>query len=474
MTPRLALLSAPVSLEERYGRLKGAASTQASFGLVCLAAVALRVGASVTVIDAAAENLSIDEALARTLDFEPDVVGVSATTVGIVAAAQFAARVKSARPEALTVIGGCHVTALPEETLREFLSFDMAVLGEGEETLVEILSAIAAGRAPDGLLGTAARCDHSVIVNARRPQIDNLDTLPLPAWGLLKGFPAAYRPSQARLNRLPAASVVLTRGCPNQCVFCDRSVFGNHCRAYSPGYAVEMLRDLSRTYGVKEILIEDDTFVVSKKRVQEFCERLIAERIDLTWSCLGRADTVTPDLLKLMRRAGCWHISYGIESGDREILAAMHKNLDVEEIERALRWSREAGLKTKGFFIVGFPNESESSLAATRKLANRLPLDDISVMQLTPFPGSELYATAAQYGEFDRDWRRMNALNTVFVPRGMTKKSLDAASARMLKSFYMRPGILARKAAEAVSSPSRAGAMLKAGLALLKSIASSK
>jgi radical SAM superfamily enzyme YgiQ (UPF0313 family) len=231
-----------------------------------------------------------------------------------------------------------------------------------------------------------------------------------------------------------------------------------------------MLAELREKYGVREILIEDDTFVVSTKRVREFCERLIAEGIDITWSCLGRADAVSPELLDLMRKAGCWHISYGIESGDAGILAAVRKRLNVEQIERAIRWSREAGLKTKGFFMVGFPNESAASLAATRELAGRLPLDDITVMQLTPFPGSELYETATEYGDFDRDWRRMNTLNTVFVPNGFTQDEIDAARGRMLREFYFRPGVLLRKLGEAVRRPRYAWAMIKGGVALLKTV----
>lgn len=472
MTVRLALVSSPVSLEERYGSFRGAASTQASFGLLCLAAVAERAGARVLVLDAAAENLTIEQTVGRLMPFEPDVVGISSTTIGIVASGRLAERIKEKWPRTLAIVGGCHVSALPEETLGEFASFDMAVLGEGEETLVEILARVEGGSdAPGGLAGTAVRKGDVVEVNPRRELIGDLDSLPFPAWHLLEGFPEKYRPSQARLNRLPCASVVLTRGCPNQCVFCDRGVFGNRCRGYSPEYAVRMLQQLRGNYGVREVLIEDDTFVISGKRVREFCERLIADEVDITWSCLGRADRADPDLLRLMRRAGCWHISYGIESGDEEILSAMRKNLDIGQIESAVRWSKEAGLRTKGFFMVGFPNESEESLAATRALAKRLPLDDITVMQLTPFPGSELYRIASDHGRFDRDWRKMNTLRTVFVPHGFTAESLDGARSRILREFYFRPRILLRKLAEAVRRPRYAGAMVQGGMALLRSVA---
>ena len=155
-----------------------------------------------------------------------------------------------------------------------------------------------------------------------------------------------------------------------------------------------MIEDLRYNYGVKEILIEDDTFVVDRKRVAEFCQRIIDGKIDITWSCLGRADRMTPELLRLMKRAGCWNIAYGIECGDETILKAMSKKLTIEpDTKQAVSWSKKAGLTTRGFFMVGFPGETHESMAATLDLATRLPLDDISVMQLTPFPRYRLVST---------------------------------------------------------------------------------
>jgi radical SAM superfamily enzyme YgiQ (UPF0313 family) len=461
MSVRLVLASSPVALAERYGSFAGAGSTEPSFGLVCLAAVARRMGAEVAVVEASARNLDLDTALREILGFAPDVVGLTATTSEIVRTAELAARLKVARPAALVVVGGCHVTALPEETLRSFPGFDIAALGEGEETLGEILENVAAGTVrPDSLAGTAVREGAGVRRNPPRPLIRDLDALPLPAWSLLPGFPRMFRPSPSRIRRWPCASVVLTRGCPNQCMFCDRSVFGNRCRAYSPAYAVRLIRDLRENFGVRELLIEDDTFVVVPARVREFCERLIAEKVGLSWSCLGRADRADPDLLRLMRRAGCWHISYGIESGDPAILEAMRKRLDLDQIRQAAAWSREAGLRTKGFFIVGFPGETKESLAKTKAFALSLSLDDISVMQMTPFPGSELYRLAERHGTFDRDWRKMNVINTVFVPHGFTPEELEAARGDILKSFYRRPGVLWRQALRVIAHPRLMGATL--------------
>ncbi len=470
MKTKLALVSAPVSLEERYGALAGAASTEPSFALVMLAAVALREDAEVRIIEASARNLTVEETVDEIRSFAPDIVGLTATTVGIRAAGEVAAWIKAVNPNTLILVGGCHISALPIETMSAFPAFDLGVLGEGELTLTEILRHHRHDPVqPVGLAGTVERTTDEIRVNPPRPLIGNLDELPLPAWHLLPGFPKSFRPSPARIKRWPCASVVLTRGCPNRCTFCDRSVFGNRCRGYSPSYAVELLKDLRTRYGVREVLIEDDTFVIRRDTMQEFCERLISERVDVTWSCLGRADRVTPELLRLMKKAGCWHVSFGVESGDPEILRSVNKRLDVEEIREAVSWCRDAGLMTKGFFMIGFPGETRDSIEATRQLACALPLDDISVMQLTPFPGSDLYKTARQFGTFEEDWSRMNALNTVFIPKGFTREELDEARARMLRSFYLRPRVLARYAWRLLLRPRLGLRLLPAFSAFLRS-----
>ncbi|MFZ4438503.1 MAG: B12-binding domain-containing radical SAM protein [Syntrophales bacterium] len=466
---RVALISSPLTLEERYGKFSGAANTQPTFALACLAAIAEKEGVDVCIIDAAAECLSVEQTLREITACQPNIVGISSTTAGIVASGELARQIKNVIPKTITIIGGCHVTAIPEETLSEFGAFDLAVIGEGEITFREILKEVQeTGGLPTNIAGTAIIKDGRFLINGKRSLIENLDTLPLPSWKRLRGFPENFRPSPARMKRFPCASVVLTRGCPNQCHFCDRSVFGNKVRSYSPAYAVNMIKDLAHNYGIREILIEDDTFVISRKRVKEFCERLIDEKVDITWSCLGRADRVTLEILKLMKRAGCWHISYGIESGDQKILDAMQKGEDLNQIAEAVRWSRQAGLKTKGFFMVGFPGETENSIKLTKELILRLPLDDISIMQLTPFPGTAIYSNAAKYGTFECDWRKMNVLNTVFIPDGFTKQEIETARAEMLKAFYFRPSLILKKVMDIFSNPRLLLYMVKGFFSLLK------
>ena len=471
MDLKLVLTSSPVSLSERYGKFCGAANTEPSYGLVCLASVAQRVGANVLLVEASAENLSIDKTLRRILEFEPDAVGLTATSMGIEAAGQLAERLKLQNSRLVNIIGGCHATALPKETLQTYRGFDLAVIGEGERTLVEILKRLAEKQTlPMGMKGTAERNREEITIHPPRPRIENLDELPLPAWSLLRGFPTAFHPSIARAGRWPCASVVLSRGCPNYCTFCDRSVFGRKCRAYSPSYAVELIKELRYTYGVKEILIEDDTFFISQVHLRELCERLLADKVDVTWSCLGRADCVDLDLLTLMRRAGCRHISYGIESGAPLILKAMNKQLGLEHIRKAVEWTKTAGIRTKGFFIVGFPGETPETLKASREFAKSLSLDDISVMPFTPFPGSELYAVADRYGEFEGEWRKMNLVNTVFIPQGFTKEDIESAQIRMIREFYLRPGIIVRQFVHLLKHPRAALAIFLGVLTSLRAV----
>ena len=471
MALRLSLCSAPVSIAVRYGDFSGAANTQPSFGLVCLAAAARREGADVQLVEAASEDMSVDRAAREIIEFRPDIVGVSATTVGIAATWELCSRIREWSSEVAILVGGPHVTALPEETLARCPAVDLVVMREGEATLRDILGRLRNGReALHGIPGTAERRDGNAVMNEPRPFIEDLDELPLPAWDLLRGFPKAFRPSPARIRRWPCASIVLTRGCPNRCTFCDRSVFGRHCRAYSPARAVEIVRDLCENYGINEILLEDDTFIISKNRVEQFCRGLIQNDIRVSWSCLGRADRVDPELLRLMRRAGCWHISYGIESGDPQILESVNKNLDIDQITQALVWSRSAGMRTKGFFMVGFPGETPESVRKTVDLVRRLPMDDISVMQLTPFPGTQLYGTAAGSGSLDSDWSKMNTLNTVFVPKGSSAESIEKARAAILKAFYSRPTVLLRNLRHAAVNPRLLIHMLRALPALLKII----
>ena len=440
--PCVVFVNPPLGLEERYGALSAAANTMPALGVCNLAAVARREGYRVGLVEACSLGLGLEGTVSAIMEHRPDFVGLSALTLSINSAASVAGRLKEINPRVGIIIGGAHVTAVPELTMELFPPIDVGALGEGEGLIVDLLAALSGGDDISSVSGIIYRNDGDTLRTERRPFLEDMDELPFPAFDLLPRFPLAYHPGPFRFRRLPAASIVTSRGCPNKCTFCDRSVFGSKCRAHSPAYIVNMLKWLISEYGIREVLFEDDTFFLFPARVREICEMILSEGIDLSWSCLARVNAVEPKVLSLLKKAGCWQIGYGIESGNQRILDLVGKGIKLEAVRRAVRWTKEAGIFSKGFFITGNQTEDEGSLRETMELALSIPLDDITVTMLTPFPGSQIYREAASYGDFDDDWRKMNLVNAVFVPRGLTRSQLEEQMSGMYRKFYLRPRII--------------------------------
>ena len=469
----IVLLTPPVTLKERYGKLARAANTLPSLGILYLAAVLRKEGYSVSVIETSSLGLSIKELLEEiTKKPNYNYIGISATTLSIFNASVLAEEIKKIDNKIKIIVGGPHITAVPEETLKLFRSFDIAVIGEGEETMRELINFLEQGRKISDVSGIVFRQGDSIVRTDTRVFLDDLDKLPFPAWDLLAAFPNKYHPPPFRFKRLPAVYIVTTRGCPYKCIFCDRSVFGNKCRGHSAEYIIELLEYLYNKFGIREILIEDDTFVTFKSRLIKICEGIINRDIKISWSCLGRADAITPEILSLMKKAGCWSISYGIETGDPEVMKFIGKNITLDKIEQAVKWTKEAGLLSKGFFILGHPTDNQETINKTVGFALSIPLDDISVSMMTPFPGSSLHDIASQYGEFEDNWRKMNELDVVFVPKGLTKYDLQRYSKEMFRRFYLRPRIMLNYMKRVIENPGSLPYYLKGFAAFLREIAS--
>jgi len=446
----IVFMTPPLSLKARYGSWSKAGNAMPSLGVISIAAVARQEGFNSRVIEATAMDLDQEQVLQKIKEIEPCYVGLSATTFSISTSAQLVKRIKLINKDTVIIVGGPHMSAAPQETMERFSDFDVGVIGEGEATIVELLRTLENSEDLKQVKGIIYRAkkDESekqgaqIFLTVPREVIEDLDQLPFPAYDLLEGFPRAFHPPPFKMARFPAASIVTSRGCPNRCIFCDRSVFGNRCRAFSAEYIITWIKELFHRYGIKELLIEDDTFVSFKSRLIGICEGILREGLDLSWSCLGRVDMVTPEILKLMRKAGCWEIGYGIESGVQHILDLERKNIDLAQVEQTIAWTKEAGILAKGFFMMGHPLENEETMSKTIDFAKKIPLDDISVMMLTPFPGSELYTMAHRYGVFNNEWDKMNLLQPVFIPKGLDEEKLNSYTRKMLRAFYLRPRII--------------------------------
>ncbi len=465
---KTALINPPHSLEERYGKLAGAGSNLPSMGLLSLAAVLRKNGFPVMVIDATAENIDYAECMERIFSFGAEFVGLTSVTPSIYKAGKLAEKIKVRDNKIKVAVGGPHMTAVPEETMRRFPHFDVGVVGEGEETVVELVQALKSGTNLESVPGLVFPKNGGFHFNEPRKPIKELDSLPFPTWDLLPGFPDKYRPAAFKCMKLPATYMLTSRGCPHRCIFCDTSVFSRQYRSFSASYIIEMIEILYRDYGIREISFEDDTFIIFKKRLVELCETLIRKKMDLVWTCNGRVNSVKPDILKLMKRAGCWQIAYGIESGNQEILEFAKKQTKLEQVAQAVRWTNEAKIYSRGFFILGFPKETEETLQKSIDFAKSLPLDDVSVFQMMPFPGSEMYDIGQKFGTLGKDWEKMNLLDVVFVPHGLTKEKLDEYHNKFLSSFYLRPRIFLSYLKRLLSAPDNFSGMVQGFIAFLR------
>ena len=442
---KIALIDPPVSHAQLYGDwdLSALETRCPPLGLLSLAAFVRAHGHEASVLDLVTRPSSEDDTVRWVAAEDPRVVGLSARTINVRGAARLAERLRAGGFEGPIVIGGPHVTAVPVETLERFTVFDYGVIGEGEVTLLELLGRLADGGAPQGLPGLAWRDPTGQVRrNPQRPLIADLDELPPPAWDLLTDFPHGYPHSMLETRRLPSASIMTSRGCPYHCTFCDSLVFGHSVRTHSAGYTLEMIRHLRRRYGIRDLMMLDDNFILRQERLFEICDAMIRERMDLQWYCMGHARTMTEERLRRIRRAGCWVIEMGIESGCDRILKTIRKSATKNEVAAAVRRARAAGLKVKGNFIFGFPTETAESLEETIRFATEIGLSYFQQNFLTVWPGCEIALDAASYGSVETDWDRLAHQRVTFVPTGLTEDDLLRASKRAFRRFYLRPRIV--------------------------------
>ena len=203
-----------------------------------------------------------------------------------------------------------------------------------------------------------------------------------------------------------------------------------------------MIKDLYYNYGIKEIQFRDDNFTVNKKRVQTFCEKLIQEKLDIVWSCVARVDMIDEEILKIMKKAGCWVIWFGFESGSQEILDVIKKKVSLDQAINTVIITRKAGIEVGGFFMLGCPNETEKTIKKTINYLLKLNLNDFHISFFTPFPGSEIYKSYAMYGKFKNDWKKLNGWYPVFVPWGLNENLMIKFSKYAFRKFYLRPKII--------------------------------
>jgi len=450
---RIALVEPPYIFWDRsMDRLRQTEESIPGFGMLVMAAVAREKGYEVAIFDAKGSGETPDRVARRILDYRPDVVGFSATTISITNAAHIATLLKESDRDVITVVGGPHVSAVPERTLAAFPTIDYGIIGEGEISFFDFLSRLRDRRSTDDSAGLVHRRDGVVVANPRTPYITDLDSLPLPAWDLVPDFPHRFHPSIFSYRKSPVATLVTSRGCPFSCSFCDRSTSGKLGRYHTTESVVRHCHHLV-DLGVRHIIFYDDLFTVKRKRVVELCEAFRAEGFDFTWSCNSHPNLLDLDTLRLMKRAGCWQIAYGIESGSQRILDVVKREVRLPRMRETLRMTRAAGIRAKGYMMIAHPTETLETLEETAEFLKVVELDLCQVTKFTPYPGTPAYPNILNYGTFAEDWERMNAMNFVFIPNGLDEEILETYFHRLYSIFYSRPDILKGIARMVVEEP---------------------
>ena len=357
-------------------------------GLAYLGAVLERGGHTARIFDFGLRpRRPLEEDIAEVARYQPDLIGFTVMTGGYHNVEQSLAPMKAAMPSVPIVLGGPHPTMFPE-AVAATPGVDFVVCGEGEETLMELVAALQSGASDfSGIPGLAYARDGKSVRTPERPLIHDLDALPMPARHLLEldKYPLVAPNGEKMLT------VLSSRGCPFNCSYCFKGIVGRTYRQRSPESILDELRLLRSQYSARNIYFIDDLFTINTKRLMAISQMIVDEALDIRWQCLGRVDRVTPESLAMMYRAGCRELHYGIESGNPEVLAATGKNITPDQVRQAIQWTSESGIRSKGYFMLGLPGDTEETMEQTIRFACELPLDEAMFSITTPFPGTRLW-----------------------------------------------------------------------------------
>ncbi len=384
----------------------------------------------------------IEEYLLRN---RPSHMAFSCTTSSFYDGLRLARLARNIDSNIIIIFGGVHVSAMKEEILCENDEIDFTIIGEGEETLRHLLSQ-EFGEISEVAGITYRDQDGTPHFSGYRENLPDLDALPFPAYEKLSGYPDAYKLPIFNYPSTPNTSCISSRGCPYSCSYCDRSVFRRSFRYNSAEYLYRHMKYLRDTFGIKHINFYDDQFTFNRKRVEEFANMVIDNGLGMTFNCAARAEHLDLELLVLMKKAGCWMISLGIETGDPDLLAMHRQNPDLEMMREKITLIKKAGIRVKGLLMMGLPGETEKSIKRSQRYVYSLPIDDFNLAKFTPFPGSPIYKTikegGAEIGDFTEDLEKMDCMQFLFIPKGISAERLEELFVGFYKQHFQRPRVL--------------------------------
>ena len=456
------LINPPSSITKRYGKknLGEIGGDLIPLGMANLAAYIREKGYGVGVIDCPTLKIDNEKVYEIILQKDPAIIGFSTTTYALSRAIELARKIKNKLPTKLTVVGGSHANVAGIETANQYDVFDIIAYGlDGEYILHEIVQKFSEKNFNrnqfmtdftmlENIKGIIYKKNNITTRNSPREKIENLDKLPLPARDL---FPMEkYIPLPNQYKKLPLTNMVVIRGCPYFCTFCDQASTG--ARRRSPQKVIEEIKECVEKFGIKEISFWDDTMSYHKKWMKEFLDLLIREKLDLCWSCYAAVNTVDKDLLKLMRKAGCWNIFYGYETANDDLaknIQTNKKNRDFEKMKQVAQWTKEAGIEVRGSFLIGLPGETPELARKTVRNAIDLDPDYAQFTLVCPYPGTKLAKEIEEgkWGKFvSRDLEEYQCWNVTWLPFGYNSiKELKNMERYAFRKFYLRPSYIFKR-----------------------------
>lgn len=350
---------------------------------------------------------------------EVDIVCITSMTANFYKATNYAQAAKSLG--CITIIGGVHVSSAYKDVLHKEC-YDFGIVGEGEAVMLELLNALCSNHAYNDIKGIAYQQNGKVVFTGKQDRIVNLDVIPFPAYDKI---------DMDKYLAVQSLGIITSRGCPNDCLFCASKCLWNRRVTYrSTPNVVDEIEMLCRKYDYygKEINIYDDNFILQHNRVRELCNAMIEHRFDLRWKCMSRVDTINEQIMEDMRRAGCYKISFGIESVSEKTLGRINKNIDLAQIEKAIKMCNDAGITFLGYFMIGFPWENKENFMETLSFIKDHPEIETSLSVLSPYPGTEFYEKREKWGiEISETWDKFNHLSTVIKSRNYSEADIAYA-----------------------------------------------
>ena len=380
--------------------------------------------------------------------FVPHYVGISFSTILSAEAYRLAKLIKETDDKIVVISGGVHSSSMPEDVLA-FSPVDIVCMGEADYSIVEIVE----GRPLEKIAGIAFRRDGKSVVTPQREPIKDLDALAFPAWRLFDL--REYRTTELLARENPAGWIETSRGCPYGCIYCNKNVFGRNFRAKSVKRVVDEMAYMLDC-GFREIHISDDCFTVDLDRAKGICAEIIKRKLRFSWATVTgiRADRVDQELLTLMKRAGCYRVFFGIETGSDEVLKIINKGETCDDVRRAVLMSKKAGLEVHGFFMLALPGETEKTMRETIDFAKELDLDMAKLAITVPLPSTPYFEQLDKAGRIKtKEWSKYNLYFTareLYDVPGLDWDTVEAYYKRFYREFYFRPRFMIKRFRESL------------------------